>query len=59
MGKLTIKEASKEMQISEQFLRILIREGKFPWAKATRIKEKGRWAYWINEEAFYRYMRGE
>jgi len=58
MGKLTIKEASKEMQISEQFLRVLIREGKFSWATATRIKDKGRWTYFINEAGFRKYMDG-
>lgn len=59
MGKITIKEASREMQISEQFLRVLIREGKFPWATATRIKENGRWTYFVNEAAFRKYMDGE
>lgn len=59
MGKITIKDASREMQISEQFLRILIREDRFPWAKATRIKENGRWAYWINETGFRKYMDGD
>ena len=59
MGKITIKEASKEMQISEQFLRILIRKGHFPWATATQIKDQGRWTYWINEAGFRRFMKGE
>lgn len=59
MGKLTIKDASKEMGISEQFLRILIRKDKFSWATATQIKDKGRWTYFINEAAFRKYMDGE
>ena len=59
MGKLTIKEVSKEMGISEQFLRVLIRQDKFKWATATKIKEDSRWTYWINEEAFKKYIRGE
>ena len=59
LGKLTIKEASREMQISEQFLRILIRRGKFPWATATQVKDNGKWTYWINEQAFRRYMDGD
>ena len=59
MGKLTIKDASREMGISEQFLRILIRKDKFTWATATQIKDGGRWTYWINEQAFRKYMNGE
>lgn len=60
MGKLTIKEASKVMGISEQFLRVLIRQNKFSWATATQIGGPNtRWTYWINEEAFKRYMDGE
>lgn len=59
MGKMTIKEASKEMEISEQFLRILIRKGNFSWATATQIKDGGRWTYFINEAAFRKYMDGE
>lgn len=59
MGKITIKEASKEMQISEQFLRTLIREEKFPWATATRIQPNGRWTYFVNEAGFRKYMDGE
>ena len=60
LGKITVKDASKEMEISEQFLRILIREGKFPWATATQIGgPESRWTYFINAEAFKRYMKGE
>lgn len=59
MGKMTIKDASKEMGISEQFLRILIRKGKFHWATATQIKEGSRWTYFINERAFRKYMDGD
>lgn len=58
MGRMTIKQASRQMQISEQFLRVLIRRGKFEWATATQIRDGGRWTYWINEEAFKRYMEG-
>lgn len=59
MGKMTIKDASKEMGISEQFLRILIRKGNFNWATATQIKEGSRWTYFINERAFRKYMDGD
>ena len=58
MGRLSIKEASQEMGISEQFLRILIRKGNFSWATATQIKDGGRWTYFINEKAFRNYMDG-
>ena len=56
---MTIKEASKEMGISEQFLRILIRKDKFTWATATQIKDGSRWTYFINEAGFRKYMNGE
>lgn len=59
MGKLTIKEASQEMGISEQFLRVLIRKEKFSWATATQIKDGSRWTYFINEAGFRKYMNGE
>ena len=59
MGKLTIKQASREMGISEQFLRILIRKEKFSWATATQIREGSRWTYFINEAGFRKYMKGE
>lgn len=59
MGKMTIKDASKEMGISEQFLRILIRKDRFSWATATQIKDGGRWTYFINERAFRKYMDGD
>ena len=60
MAKLTVKEASKEMEISEQFLRVLIRENKFPWATATRIGGPNtRWTYFINEAGFRNYMDGK
>lgn len=59
MGKMTIKDASKEMGISEQFLRILIRKDRFSWATATQIKDGGRWTYFINEAAFRKYMDGD
>lgn len=59
MGRITIKDASREMKVSEQFLRILIRRGKFAWATATQMKDNGRWTYFINEQAFRRYMDGD
>lgn len=59
MGRITIKDASREMRVSEQFLRILIRRGKFPWATATQMRDDGRWTYFINEQGFRRYMDGD
>lgn len=60
MAKLTIKEASREMEISEQFLRVLIRQNKFSWATATQIGGPGtRWTYFINEAGFRNYMDGK
>lgn len=60
MGKMTIQQASKEMGISEQFLRVLIRQEKFSWATATQIGgPRTRWTYFINEKAFRKYMDGQ
>lgn len=54
--RITIREASKIMQCSEQALRMMIQLGKIPGA--CSYGEGKRVAYYITEEAVRNFMRG-
>ena len=54
--KLTVPEAAIIMGVTPQFLRIALRQGRFS-EFGTAVKMK-RWAYYINAERFYRYLKG-
>lgn len=54
MNKLTIKDAAKLMGKSEQFLRIGLQQGVFPFGNAVKMSSK--WTYFIAPEAFYNYI---
>ncbi len=49
-NRLTVKEASELMGVSEQFLRIGLQQDKFPFGYA--VKNKGRWCYYISPIKF-------
>lgn len=53
MNKKTVPEAAKEMGVTPMFLRMALRQGKFPFG--TAIKGK-RWSYYINATRFYKYI---
>lgn len=55
--KITIPEAAKIMGVTPMFLRIGLRNGKFPFG--TAIKFRKRWSYYINPERFEKWMAGE
>lgn len=48
--RLTIRKAAQLMGVSEQFLRIGLRKGIFPFGYA--VKMSGRWTYYISRERF-------
>lgn len=53
MQKLTITEAAKIMNCNPMFLRLALRNGKFPFGTAVKYK---RWSYYINPHQFYEYI---
>lgn len=51
--KLSVEQAAKIMGVTPMFLRIGLRQGKFPFGTAVKNK---RWGYYINAERFRAYM---
>lgn len=49
-NRMTVQEASKLMKVSEQFIRVGLQQGIFPWGHA--VKMSGRWTYFINRTKF-------
>lgn len=54
MKKITIKEASKLMHKSPQFIRVGLQTGKLPFGSAVKVSK--RWNYIIYPEMFYQYI---
>lgn len=54
MKKITIKEASKLMHKSQQFIRVGLQTGKLPFGSAVKVKN--RWNYIIYPDMFYQYI---
>lgn len=52
---MNIKEASKRMRKSEQFVRIGLQRGTLPFGTAVKVSPK-RWSYHISEGLFKAYM---
>ena len=55
--KLSVKEAAKEMGVSQNLLRLLIREEKLPSNVAFCVKNKNRYYYYINKQGFKNFLR--
>ena len=55
-SKLTIKQAAAMMGVTMQFLRMGLRQQRFPFGIAVKMK---RWAYYINPEQFIEYIGKE
>ena len=53
---LTVKEASKIMGVSEEFLRLSLIQGNFDFGTATKMT--GNWRYYINKKRFEQYLEG-
>jgi hypothetical protein len=56
-GRISVDEAARRMGVTPMFLRIGLREGKFPFGTAVRMPG-GRWSYYINATRFERYLTG-
>jgi len=48
--RLTTATVADLMGVSQQFVRIGLQQGKFPFGFA--IKMSGRWTYWISRQKF-------
>lgn len=57
-AKMTIKEAAKLMGTSEQFIRIGLQRGAFPWGHAVQMTKK-RYTYYIYREQLLKAIKGE
>lgn len=54
---MTVKEAAERMGTSETFLRLMLREGRFPFGTAIKVKSK--WHYYISRERFELWEKGK
>lgn len=52
--KISVKEASKLMGKSEQFLRVGLRNDRFPFGTAVKITSQ--WSYYISPKLFFEYI---
>ena len=50
MNRLSVKRCAELMGASEQFIRVGLQKGIFPWGYA--VKTSTRWTYWISPEKF-------
>lgn len=50
MNRMTISETARLMNVSEQFIRIGLQRGIFPWGYA--VKMSSRWTYFVSPEKF-------
>lgn len=57
MERMTVAEAAKIMQVSQQYIRLGLQRGVFPFGNA--VKTSSRWTYWISRLKFEKYMKGE
>lgn len=55
MKNLSIKEAAKAMGVSEQFVRVGLQKGVFPFGSAVKIKGS-KFAYYISPYRFSEYV---
>lgn len=49
-NKMTVQKAAKLMGVSEQFIRIGLQQGAFPWGNA--VKMSSQWTYYISSQKF-------
>jgi len=57
VSRISVEQAAAKMGVTPMFLRIGLREGKFPFGTAVRMPG-GRWSYYINATRFERYLAG-
>lgn len=51
---ITVKKAAKLMGKSEQFIRVGLRNKRFPFGSAVQLSSK--WTYYISPKLFYDYI---
>lgn len=56
---MTIKEASKELQITELFLREWIASGSCPFGVMVKMPRSSRRTFYINEAVFWKWKEGK
>ena len=54
---LLVNDAAKAMGVTGDFLREALKQDKFPFGAAVKMKK--RYAYYINPTQFAEYMRGD
>lgn len=54
---MTVSKVAKRMEKSEMFVRIGLRNNRFPFGSA--VKSSNNWSYHISRRAFERYMNGD
>lgn len=50
-NRLSVLEVAQKMNVSEQFFRVGLQQGIFPWGYA--VKMSSQWTYFINAVKFY------
>lgn len=55
--KITVEEAAEKMGITPMFLRLGMRDGKFPFGTAVKFNKQ--WRYYINRIRFEKWLAGE
>lgn len=53
---ITVPEAAEIMSVTPQFLRLAIKEGRFPFGVGVKMEQN---VFYINTVRFIKYMRGE
>jgi hypothetical protein len=48
--RMTVKEAAKLMEVTEQYIRIGLQQGVFPWGYV--VKASSQYTYFINRQKF-------
>jgi len=52
--RITVKQASEMMKVSQAFIRIALQQGRLDIG--TAVKMSSRWCYYITEEKVLRYL---
>lgn len=55
-GNITIQQAARMMNKSEQFVRIGIQRNLLPFGVAIKLEGKNKYSYHISPNKFYEYM---
>ena len=56
---VSIKEAARLLNISQQMLRIGLQQNAFPFGIAIKIKDSSKYTYYINRNQLNQYLKSE